>query len=155
MREVTVTTHVAAAPERVFAIIADPRKPFLTGNAFAHVEVVGEQTTGVGTVFRWTFTFPLGVRLSFDERVTEWVEPRWFAYCAVSGWQMEAVSALEPENSGTRVTFTLRYSLPGIWQWLIPRWLEQLGSERAIANIKRLAELKASQPGEPRARATR
>jgi uncharacterized membrane protein len=134
------TTYVDARPETVFAVIADPRKPFLTSNRVTHMEVVGEQTAGVGTVYRWTFRLPFGLRFTFDEVVTEWVEPERFAYRATSGWDIEAVTALAPEDGGTRVTFTLRYRLPEIWGWLIPKWLERLGSDRALANIQKHIE---------------
>lgn len=140
MREVIATTYVDAPPEIVFAVVADPRKSFLTGNPFTHMEVVGNQTEGIGTVYRWTFTLPFGLRFTFDEVVTEWVEPGRFAYRATSGWEMDAVTALTPEDSGTRVSFTIRYRLPGVWNWLMPEWLERLGSGRAVANIRKHAE---------------
>jgi uncharacterized protein YndB with AHSA1/START domain len=72
--------------------------------------------------------------------VTEWVEPERFAYRAVSGWEMEAVNALAPEDGGTRIAFTLRYRLPDVWGGLIPRPLVRL----AFANLRRRVE-----PGEP------
>lgn len=140
MREVLATTYVDASPEMVFAVVADPRKSFLTSNPFAHMQLVREQTEGIGTVYRWTFTLPLGPCFGFDEVVTEWVEPVRFAYRATSGWEMDAVTALTPEDGGTRVTFTIRYCLPGIWNWLMPEWLERLGSARAVANIRKHAE---------------
>ena len=140
MKEVTVTVHVGAPPEVVFSAIADPRKPFLTSNPFTSMTVVGERTAGVGTMHRWTFKLPLGLTFRFDEVVTEWVEPERFAYWAVSGWEMEVVNTLAPENGDTRITFTLRYRLPGIWGWLVPRPLVRLGLRLAFANLRRRVE---------------
>ena len=71
MQEVTVKARIDAPPETVFSAIADPRKPFLTSNPFTTVTVVGEQTAGVGTVYRWKFALPLGLTFRFDEVVTE------------------------------------------------------------------------------------
>ncbi|MCZ7574394.1 MAG: SRPBCC family protein [Ardenticatenaceae bacterium] len=136
MKEVVVTTRIAAPPEAVFAAIADPRKPFLTGNPVTTMTVVGDQTVGAGTVYRWTFALPLGLTLQFDEVVTEWIENQCLAYRAISGWEMAAASALAPDDGGTRVTFTLRYQLPGLWQWLIPRRLARLGARQALANLR-------------------
>ncbi len=134
---VTVSTHFPAPREQVFAAIADPQKPFLTRNPITRMEVVGVQRSGAGTVYRWTFTLPLGLRFTFDEAVTEWVEPERFAYRALSGWQMEAINALTPENGGTRLTFTLRYRFPSPWKWLVPQWLVRLGIKRSLVNIER------------------
>lgn len=135
LREVTVSARIGAPPEAVFAAVSDPRKPFLTDNPFTTMTVVGDQTRGAGTVYRWTFTLPLGLRLRFDEVVTEWAEGERFAYRATSGWEMEAVTALAPLDGGTLVTFTLRYRLPGLWHHLMPRWLVAASIWRAIANI--------------------
>lgn len=132
---------VAAPPERVFDVVGDPRKAFLTDNPIASMEVVGEQTEGVGTIYRWSFRLPFGFRWGFDEVVTAWEPGRRFAYQATTGWDMKAGTRLEPEAGGTRVTFTIDYRLPGPWISLpIPRWLESLGVDRALAGIARRAE---------------
>lgn len=144
MNQVVATRYVKAPPERVFDIVADPHKTFLTSNPFVKMEIVGEQSQDAGTVYRWTFTFPFGIRFGFDEEVVEWVRPERFTYRAISGWEMKATTALAPENDGTRVTFTLHYTLPGPWGLLVPEWLERLGAGRAVGNIKRFAEAQAS-----------
>ena len=121
MNEVMVISHVNAPRERVFAAVADPRKPFLTSNPITRLEVVGERTAGVGTIYRWTFTLPFGLRFQFAEVVTEWIEPERLAYRSISGWEMEALATFTAEEEGTREAFTLRYRLPGLWGWLIPK----------------------------------
>ena len=138
MNEVIATIHINAPRERVFATITDPRKTFLTGNPVTQMDVGSRRTSGVGTVYRWSFTLPLGLRFAFNEVVTEWVEPERLAYRAVSGWEMEAVNVLSPEGGGTRATFTLRYRLAGLWWWLLPKWLVRLGCRRALSNVRRL-----------------
>ena len=132
--------HVGAPPGVVFSAIADPRKPFLTSNPFTSMTVVGERTAGVGTMHRWTFKLPLGLTFRFEEVVTEWIELKRFAYRAVSGWEMQAVNALAPEDGGTEITFTLSYRFPGLWRWLIPRPLVRLGLRLAFANLRRRVE---------------
>jgi uncharacterized protein YndB with AHSA1/START domain len=140
MKTVVVTTLIDAQPRQVFAAIADPHKPFLTSNPFTHLEIAGDKLAGVGTVYRWIFTMPLGLLFQFDEVVTEWVEHERFSYRAISGWSMEATNQLTPQNDRTCITFSLRYVLPGIGKWLIPRWLVRLGIQRSIANLKRNLE---------------
>lgn len=142
VREITVTAHIDAPPEAVFSAIADPRKPFLTSNPFTTMSVVGEQTAGVGTVYRWKFALPFGLTFQFDEVVTDWVEPELFVYRAVSGLQMQAVNAFAPAGGGTDITFALSYRFPGFWRWLIPRSLVRLGLRRAFANLRRRVEPK-------------
>lgn len=138
MKEVVISTHFNAPCQRVFACITEPRKPFLTRNPVTRMQVIGEQTSGIGTVYSWTFRLPFGLLFQFDEVVTEWVEPQRLAYRATSGWQMEAVAALRPEGDGTDQTFTLRYQLTRPWNWLIPRWLVWLGIWFSLANIRRM-----------------
>lgn len=140
MKKISLTTLINAPRERVFGAVADPRKRFLTGNRITKMEVVGDRTAGVGTIYRWTFTLPLGLRFRFEEVVTEWLEPVHFAYRAISNWKMEAVTSLVPEESGTKVSFTLHYSMPGLWNWLVPKWLVRLGCQRAISNIQRMVD---------------
>lgn len=137
MKEITVTAYIKAPCEQVFSYVVDPRKSFLTSNSVTRMEVVGEKTAGVGTIYRWTFTLPFGLTFKFDEVVTEWIEPRGLAYRAVSGWQMEASAALTPDHEGTQETFTLRYHALGLWNWLIPGWLVRLGIRRVLANIQK------------------
>ncbi len=136
MKEVIVIAHINAPREQVFSYVVDPRKSFLTSNPVTHMEVASEQMAGVGAIYRWIFTLPLGLTFKFDEVVTEWIEPSRLAYRAISGWQMEASAVLTPDNEGTQEIFTLRYHAPGLWSWLIPGWLVRLGIRPALANIQ-------------------
>jgi uncharacterized protein YndB with AHSA1/START domain len=140
LQEVVVSTVLHAPPAEVFAAIGNPRKPFLTSNPVTTLQVVGNQTMGAGTIYRWTFRLPFGITFRFDEVVTEWVEHERFAYRAISGWQMEAVNALTSEDGRTRLTFTLRYQLAGPWRWMIPRWLLRLGLRIAFEILRRQVE---------------
>lgn len=99
------------------------------------MEIIGQLNAGVGTIYQWTFTLPLGLKFSFKEVVTEWLEPERFAYRAISNWEMEAINALIPKNGGTTISFTLRYQFPPGWNWLIPRWVVKLGCWYALGNI--------------------
>ncbi len=145
-RRVEVHADIAASPERVFATIADARKPFLTSNPFTRMELGSAQAEGVGTIYRWTFrlpfgfSFPVGLTVRFEEVVTAWEPARQVGYEATSGWQMRARGKLVPTAFGTRAVFTLGYRLPRPWSWLMPHWLEVLGCHRALANLKRRAE---------------
>ncbi len=133
------TRWMAASPERVFAVVTDPRKQFLTDNPITGMEVVGDRTEGVGTVYRWKFRLPFGPCFTFDEEVTAWEPNRRLAYRAMTGWEMTAESRLEAEGKGTRLTFTLDCRLPGLWG-LIPTCLMKLGISLALAGIARRAE---------------
>lgn len=155
LRHASATTTIAATPERVFAAVADPRKPFLTRSPFVRMELGSAQTSGSGTLYRWAFRLPCGFRLpgwtfGFDEVVTAWEAPRRLAYRAVRGWAMEATTVMEPSAGGTRLTFTIDYHLPRPWSWLVTPFLERLGTGWAVARIKRLVE--ALPPGATAAR---
>lgn len=143
MKTVLVRYRINAPPDQVFLAIADPRKPFLTSNPITHLEIVGEQDWGIGTIYRWTFSLPFGLTFRFNEVVTEWDAPKRFSYRAISGWEMEAESRLIPEKGQTRVDFSLCYHFPGLWGWLIPAWLVRLGIRRSLANLQRHFENRA------------
>jgi len=138
MQEVVVIIHIDALPETVWAYMSD--LPFLAALPFTTMEVIGKPVS-IGTVYRWTFTLPLGLTFRFDEVITEWVKNERIAYRAISGWEMEAGPMLTPERGGTRFHFTLRYRFPGLWK-LTPRWLIELGCRQGLANLKKMIEAK-------------
>ena len=141
LHRVQVSTDIAADPARVFELIGDPRKPFITVNPMVRLTIVSAVSRGVGTIYRWSFGLPWGgSRIGFDEEVTEWIEGQRFAYRAISGWAMRASTELGPVPAGTHVIFSLEYRLPWPWGLLVPHWLEVLGARRALANMKRIAE---------------
>lgn len=84
----------------------------------------------VGTLYSWAFTLPFDLCFRFDEIVTEWVETERLAYRALSGWDMEALAAFQPDGAGTKETFTLKYRAPADWSWLMPARLVRLASGR-------------------------
>ncbi len=139
MQTVDVVIHIDAPPEAVWAYMS--YLPFLRALPFTTMEVVG-QPVRVGTIYRWTFNFPLGLTFRFDEVVTEWVPNERIDYRALSGWEMEAELVLTPERGGTRFHFTLRYRFPDLWR-LTPRWFMELGCRQGLANLKRMVEAKS------------
>lgn len=138
MQQVEAVVHIAAPPEVVWAYMAD--LPFIRALPFTTMEVVGKPVN-VGTVNRLTFALPLGLTFRFDEVVTEWVENERIAYRTLSGWKMEAVAILTPEDRSTRFTFNLRYRLPGLWK-LTPRWFMELGCRQGLENLRTMIEPK-------------
>ena len=139
-RRVQVSTDITASPERVWAVIVEPGKAFLTSNSVTRMELGSSQTAGVGTSYRWSFGLPFaGPRLEFVEVVTEWDEARKIVYEAVTGWTMRAVGELQPTPFGTRYLFTLEYRLRWPWSRLVPHWLELLGVHLAVASLMRRA----------------
>lgn len=140
MEKIETTIHIDAPPETVWAYMSD--LPFLRALPFTTMEVIGKLVS-VGTKYRWTFAFPLGLTFRFDEVVTEWVENERIAYRAISGWEMEAGPVLTPEQNGTRFHFTLRYRLPGLWK-LTPRWLMELGCRQGLENLRKMIEAKSN-----------
>lgn len=140
LRELRESVHVEAPPSVVFETIADPEKPFVTSNPLVDVTVVGEQSAGVGTVYRWTFDVPFGSSLALEEVVTDWVEDERFGYRATSGWPVEAVNTLHPEGNGTSLTSTFRYRLPGTWRWVLPRRFVRFGIREVLRKIRLYAE---------------
>ncbi len=135
-RSVSRSVVVPAAPEQVFALLADPRRhPELDGSGTVKAVVRGPERLSAGATFG--MRMQQGVPYVMKNTVVEFEENRCIAWRHLGRhvWRFE----LEPLDGGTRVTETFDWA-PAI----APRVLELLGyparNTRSIeATLERLA----------------
>ncbi len=146
-RVVRASREIAASPERIFELIADPaRQPRWDGNDNLSEAQPGQRVRQAGDVFRMTLTTG-GVR---ENHVVEFEEARRIAWRPSEVgrrqpghlWRWE----LEPHgDSRTMVTHTYDWSLLTDRNRL-PR-ARSMTAERLRASLDRLAELAESPDG--------
>jgi hypothetical protein len=138
------SVEIAAAPEAVWAVLADHEAWPRWFALLDRVEVTGAPT-GVGGARRVIIQ-----RLPFDEVFTVWDEPRQLAW-AVTGSRLPLLSLmaesvrLEPAGAGCRLDLTQGLQARrGFGHVLGPMWRTNLpGIRQALDTLK--AELEASQ----------
>lgn len=107
-RLVSASTTVAAPPQVVFAILADPRQhPRIDGSGTLQGTVSGPERLSKGAEFGMDMKM-YGLPYKIRNRVVEFDEGRLIAWRHFGGhrWRYE----LEPADGGTRVTETFDYS---------------------------------------------
>lgn len=105
---VSETTTIAAPPEVVFAILADPRQhPRIDGSGSVRAVASGPPRLSRGAEFGADMRL-LGIPYRISNRVVEFEEGRLIAWRHLGGhrWRYE----LEPVPGGTRVTESFDYS---------------------------------------------
>jgi len=113
-RLVSASTTIAAPPETVFEILADPRQhPRIDGSGTLQGTISGPQRLARGETFGMDMKM-FGLPYKIRNRVVEFEEGRLIAWRHFGGhrWRYE----LEPVEGGTRVTETFDYSpYNGLW----------------------------------------
>jgi hypothetical protein len=134
------SVFIAAGPDAVFRVIADPRSKLAWVPAIRRVEM--SQATvpmSQATVPMSQATVPIGIppgaagppglgtsylassgigpiEFVFQEQIVEWVENERLAYEGHSPWgYFKTTVVLHPENEGTRVRYRMDYKFPGGW----------------------------------------
>lgn len=141
-RTVSSTTVVEASPERVFAILADPRQhQRFDGSGTLRGSVAGPETLGLGSEFE--MAMKQGAAYRTRNTVVEFEQDRLIAWrhFAPHRWRYE----LEPVNGGTKVTETWDASrVPAPW-WFGLRLTgyparSRRGIEASLVNLAHAAE---------------
>lgn len=108
-RSVSVSRRIAAPPERIFAVLADPTKhPLLDGSGSVR-RIVGRPPNRLGLGSKFSADMHLGVPYRMRNTVVEFQEGRRIAWAHVGAarWRWE----LEPNDDGTTtVTETFDWS---------------------------------------------
>jgi uncharacterized protein YndB with AHSA1/START domain len=149
-RLVSASTTVAAPPEVVFAILADPRQhPRIDGSGTLQGTVSGPERLSKGAEFGMDMKM-YGLPYKIRNRVVEFDEGRLIAWRHFGGhrWRYE----LEPVDGGTRVTETFDYSrYNALWAKGIElaRFPERnrAGIEETLVRLARAAEEDAARAG--------
>jgi uncharacterized protein YndB with AHSA1/START domain len=142
-RVVSESVDIAAPPEVVFAILADPRQqPRIDGSGSVRGLLQGPDRLSKGATFgvdMKLFGFPYKMR----NTVVEFEEGRRVAWRHFGGHRWRYV--LEPTAGGTRVTESFDYSMYGTPQRLLIEALRfptrnRAGIAGTLANLKEAAE---------------
>ena len=144
-RTVTASTVVAAPPEEVFALLANPHRHHeFDGSGTVQPGVSGPQRLELGDRFGVDMRNKLAYRVT--NRVVEFEPDRRIAWChfVKAIWRYE----LEPVSGGTRITETFDYSGSPV-----RHGLELLGFPKANATsiretLRRLQGIFGSPPAE-------
>jgi hypothetical protein len=135
VKQITVSRIIHAPPDRVFEAIEDPRGPFFVNNPFVNMHILGTQTNGIGTTYRWTFKLPFGYTYHFDEMITEWIKPERYVFKFLTGPKFDSMITLHPVNESTKIVFTICYQVAGIAGLFLPTWLMKFGANIGLHNI--------------------
>jgi len=150
-RIVSASTTVAAPPDVVFAILADPRQhPRIDGSGTLQGTISGPERLAKGADFGMDMKM-YGLPYRIRNRVVEFEEGRRIAWRHFGGhrWRYE----LEPVEGGTRVTETFDYSRYNV---LWAKGIEvagfpernRRGIEETLVRLSRAAEEDAARAGE-------
>ena len=150
-RIVSASTTVAAPPEVVFAILADPRQhPRIDGSGTLQGTVSGPERLAKGAEFGMDMKM-YGLPYKIRNRVVEFEEDRRIAWRHFGGhrWRYE----LEPADGGTRVTESFDYSrYNALWSKLIEVTgfpdRNRRGIEETLVRLARAAEQDAARTGD-------
>jgi len=135
-RRVSEAVEIAAAPETVSAHVDDFQNvgSHMTERSMAmmgrrlRLDRISENATGVGACYRWHGRIA-GLAIDLTEVVTEWVPNRHQVWETVgdprliimSGYRMSFT--LAPMSTGTVLTITIEYELPGSLFGRVLGWL--------------------------------
>ena len=107
MADVEQSIHIEAEPERVFDLFNDPD---------TFVEIIGhlQDAERDGDDIEWVAQGPLGVKLSGEAKIVEEERPSALTWESTGGaLDVRGSAHFEPEDGGTRLTYSLSYDLPG------------------------------------------
>ncbi|MCQ3810211.1 MAG: SRPBCC family protein [Acidimicrobiia bacterium] len=116
----TASRVVPAAPEEIFALLADPaRHVEIDGSGTVHRLITGQGSMQLGSEFTMAMK-AYGFPYRMTSKVVEYEENRLIAWCNLvkNRWRYE----LEPVEGGTRVTESADYRsirFPHLTMWLI------------------------------------
>ena len=137
VRLVSVSTHVPAPPDQVFAFVSDTRNdPYWCPNV-ERVELVEGQGVAVGTRFRFHqhLDRPGSDRIHFDADV-EIIElgDNSITWLATDKFQIREITLIvEPDGIGSKITQVTKAAFrrpPGLARWVYPRLARRIFGEQ-------------------------
>lgn len=140
MAHAEATVVIDRPAGEVFDFIADgSNNPRWRQGVTDITRVSGE---GVGAVYKQTMTGPGGRPIAGDYRVTEFDRPNRLAFVVIAGpARPTGTFQLQPEGTGTRLTFTLDLQPSGLMKLAAPMIARQVRKEvDAVNELKRVLE---------------
>jgi uncharacterized protein YndB with AHSA1/START domain len=112
----------------------------------AVIEIAKVSGEGEGAVYRQTLRGPGGRPIKGDYRITEFDRPRRLAFQVIAGpGRPKGAFDLQPDDPGTRVTFTLELRPSGIMRLMAPVISRQV--RREVASLNQLKTTLESEDG--------
>jgi uncharacterized membrane protein len=142
---VSASAVIAAAPERVWALVSDPERALSFMSGVTRWEVAAEEPTGLGARYR------ILLRVGSAEigglvEVVEWDRPRELAWTSVTGIDQRGRWRLRDAGEGrTRVELRLAYGVAGsgLTGWIAERIAAPTVTghlRRTLRRLKRMVE---------------
>jgi uncharacterized membrane protein len=142
---VSASAVIAAAPERVWAVVSDPERALSFMSGVTRWEVASEEPAGLGARYR------ILLRVGSAEigglvEVVEWDRPRELAWTSVTGIDQRGRWRLRDAGEGrTRVELRLAYGVAGsgLTGWIAERIAAPTVSghlRRTLRRLKRMVE---------------
>lgn len=146
MAEITKSIDINVPVDVVFDFVANPHNTIKYSPNFTKFEPTGSKERGLGAIVEATGTF-MGLNIKTTLEIVEFEENVKLVSRSIGGvksmsvWQFKPL----PDGSGTEVTFTSDYTVPGSKiGWLLDKMLMQKDVERttieSLVNLKRLLE---------------
>jgi uncharacterized membrane protein len=142
---VSASLLIAASPERVWAVVSDPRRALSFMSGVTRWEVVSEQPTGLGA--RYRILLRVGsAEIGGMVEVVEWDRPRELAWTSVTGIDQRGRWRLRDAGDGrTRVELRLAYGVAGsgLTGWIAERIAAPTVTghlRRTVRQLKRMVE---------------
>ncbi len=125
---VSVSAHIPASPDEVFAFVSDTRNDPHWCDNVETVEVIGRTDIEVGSRFRFHqhLDRPGGERMQFDVDVeVVGLGERTISWEATDRFQTREITlSVDPEGDGSRITQVTTATFrrpPGLARWVYPR----------------------------------
>lgn len=129
---------VNASPDKVWALISDPKNAPRFNKMVQEISDVQEQPNGVGT--RWKAIAQMGSRMEIANEITEWDPPRRLAIAMNGPASGTLTFTLSPQGEGsTLVEEQATSDLPAITAPLVQPMLDK-SIQESLQNIKEQTE---------------
>src|SRR5688572_32193039 len=120
MIEIEAEIEIAAAPDAVWAVMADPKREGTWMRAVQRAEFVGAPAYALGARMRRAGKF-LGKAMAWESEIAEYAPARRVVFRHVAGSvQGESRWEIAPAGAGSRVRLASRGPLPRGLSWLRP-----------------------------------
>jgi uncharacterized membrane protein len=154
---VSASVAIAAAPERVWAVVSDPERALSFMSGVTRWEVASEEPTGLGARYR------ILLRVGSAEiggliEVVEWDRPRELAWTSVTGIDQRGRWRLRDAGGGrTRVELRLAYGVAGsgLTGWIAERIAAPTVTGHLRRTVRRLMRMVEQEQLRERAAARR
>jgi uncharacterized protein YndB with AHSA1/START domain len=125
--------------DEVFAYLADEENNLTWRSGTVEAKKTSVGPVGVGTIYRVT-NITMGRRFEGQAEVIEYEPNRHYATRNRSGLPVETKRTFEPVDGGTRVTFTVKADLTGVFRSAEPLF-ENIGRRRLESDVADLKDL--------------